>query len=115
LKPKTFRPVLRGLLLTGGLPGYLRAEPRGGQGEASMMEMEPLWWPPSKVAGYYLSRYVATRVAAEPRPPEGAIQIEVDDLDQLLGPPAPAGRVALRSVVRRAGTARNPRKIACKP
>jgi sulfide:quinone oxidoreductase len=86
LTPKPFRPVLRGVLLTGGWPAHLRAELRGDQGEASMMEMEPLWWPPSKVAGYYLSRYVATLVAAEPPPPEGGIQIEVDDLDPLLGP-----------------------------
>jgi hypothetical protein len=46
--------------------------------------MEPLWWPPSKIAGHYLSRYMATLVAAEP-PPEGGIRIEVDDLEPLLG------------------------------
>ena len=86
LTPKPFRPVLRGVLLTGGWPGHLRAELHGDQGEASMMEMEPLWWPPSKVAGYYLSRYVATLIAAVPPPPEGGIRIEVDDLDPLLGP-----------------------------
>ena len=48
-----------------------------------MMDMEPLWWPPSKIAGQYLSRYIATLVAAE-RPPEGGIRIEVDDLEPLL-------------------------------
>jgi len=82
--PEPFRPVLRGLLLTGNTPGYLRAELRGGRGEASEMDMEPLWWPPSKIAGHYLSRYIATLVAAEP-PPEGGIRIEVDDLEPLLG------------------------------
>ena len=76
-------PVLRGLLLTGSTPGCLRAELRGGQGEASELDVEPLWWPPSKIAGYYLSRYIATLVAAEP-PPEGGIRIEVDDLGPLL-------------------------------
>lgn len=86
LTPQPFRPVLRGLLLTGGWPGHLRAELHGDEGKASMMEMEPLWWPPSKVAGYYLSRYVATLVAAEPPPPEGGIQIEIDDLAPLLAP-----------------------------
>lgn len=84
--PRPFRPVLRGVLLTGGWPGHLRAELHGDEGEASMMEMEPLWWPPSKVAGYYLSRYVATLMAAEPPPPGGGIQIEVDDLGPLLAP-----------------------------
>jgi sulfide:quinone oxidoreductase len=83
--PEPLRPVLRGLLLTGSRPGYLRAELRGGQGEASVMDMEPLWWPPSKIAGYYLSRYIATVVAANPPPPEGGIRIEVDDLEPLLG------------------------------
>jgi hypothetical protein len=82
--PEPLRPVLRGLLLTGSRPGYLRAELRGGQGEASVMDMEPLWWPPSKIAGHYLSRYIATLAAAE-RPPEGGIRIEVDDLEALLG------------------------------
>jgi hypothetical protein len=43
--PKPLRPVLRGLLLTGNTPGSLRADLRGGQGEASEMDMEPLWWP----------------------------------------------------------------------
>ena len=81
--PEPLRPVLRGLLLTGNVPGYLQADLRSGQGEASMMDMEPLWWPPSKIAGQYLSRYIATLVAAE-RPPEGGIRIEVDDLEPLL-------------------------------
>jgi sulfide:quinone oxidoreductase len=83
--PEPLRPVLRGLLLTGNTPGYLRADLRGGQGEASEMDMEPLWWPPSKIAGHHLSRYIATLVAAEPPPPEGGIRIEVDDLEALLG------------------------------
>jgi sulfide:quinone oxidoreductase len=82
--PEPFRPVLRGLLLTGNTPAYLRAELRGGQGEASLMDMEPLWWSPSKIAGQYLSRYIVTLVAAQ-RPPEGGIRIEVDDLEPLLG------------------------------
>jgi len=83
--PEPFRPVLRGLLLTGNTPAYVRGELRGGQGEASLMDMEPLWWPPSKIAGHYLSRYIATLVAAE-RPPGGGIRIEVDDLEPLLRP-----------------------------
>ena len=75
-----FRPVLRGMLLTGGAPLYLRAEltPEGGvrstgharaelHGEVSI---RALWWPPGKVAGRYLAPYLATArpsdVAREP-------------------------------------------------
>ncbi|HYH90119.1 MAG TPA: FAD-dependent oxidoreductase [Solirubrobacteraceae bacterium] len=63
--PAPFRPVLRGLLLTGGAPLYLRAELTGDtaptahalRGEASG---RALWWPPGKVAGRYLAPYLGT-------------------------------------------------------
>jgi sulfide:quinone oxidoreductase len=53
-----FRPVLRGRLLTGRGPRYLRhdASGGGGEGEASM---HTLWWPPTKVNGRYLSPWLA--------------------------------------------------------
>ena len=74
-QPAPFRPVLRGVLLTGGAPLYLRAElsaagdvirARGSalaapRGETST---RALWWPPAKVAGRYLGPYLAT---ARPR------------------------------------------------
>ena len=47
--------MLRGLFLTGNMPGYLRAELRGGQGETSVMDMEPLWWLPSKMELFRVS------------------------------------------------------------
>ncbi|MBX5470560.1 MAG: FAD-dependent oxidoreductase [Thermoleophilaceae bacterium] len=78
-----YRPVLRGLLLTGGSPRYLRAEITGGRGEASELDVEPLWWPPGKISGRWLGAYFATLAAAEP-PPHG-IAVEIDDLGQLLG------------------------------
>ena len=75
--------MLRGLLLTGGAPLYLRCEPHRMQrsttvaSEASSREVgvgttfeaggRPLWWPPSKVAGRYLAPYLAT---ARPEPLE---------------------------------------------
>ena len=79
-----FAPVLRGLLLTGGAPLYLRAEldARGERracrrstrlrGEVSS---HALWWPPGKVAGRYLAPYLSTarpgvarrRAAGRPR------------------------------------------------
>ena len=76
LEPRPFRPVLRGLLLTGDGPQYLHGELSGGAGLASV---EPLWWPPAKIVGRYLAPFLAERsgaeAAAEPPPPAG---IEVD-------------------------------------
>jgi sulfide:quinone oxidoreductase len=59
LTPRPFRPVLRGLLLTGGVPRYLRSDPTSGHGNTSEIATEPLWWPPSKVAGRYLAPFLA--------------------------------------------------------
>ena len=63
--PAPFRPVLRGLLLTGGAPLYLRAE-LGGDREPTARTLRgevsgrALWWPPGKVAGRYLAPYLGT-------------------------------------------------------
>jgi sulfide:quinone oxidoreductase len=59
LTPTPFRPVLRALMLTGGPPRYLRAEVSGGRGADEVSE-QALWWPPSKIAGRYLSPYLAS-------------------------------------------------------
>jgi sulfide:quinone oxidoreductase len=82
VEPREFRPVLRGLLLAGGIPSYLRAEITGGRGDASEADVEPLWWPPGKIAGRWLSSYFATLQASEP--PAHGIRIEVDDLTELI-------------------------------
>ncbi len=86
LEPQPFSPVIRGLLLTGGVPVYLRAgagasrhessvaadrdggtEPlrRDGRRVESTSSTSALWWPPSKIAGRYLAPYLAT---ARPMP-----------------------------------------------
>ena len=81
ITPAPFRPVLRGLLITGGAPLYLRAEPqrlprassvaieatplRRTSRDASAAAGQPLWWPPAKVAGRYLAPYLAS-VLPEP-------------------------------------------------
>jgi sulfide:quinone oxidoreductase len=57
--PAPFEPVLRGLLLTGGAPAYLRAEIQGGKGKPAIVDDEPLWWPAGKIAARYLSSYLA--------------------------------------------------------
>ena len=81
ISAKPFTPVLRGLLLTGGAPLYLRAEPqrlpretsvaieatplRHTRRDASAAAGQALWWPPAKIAGRYLGPFLAT---ARPQP-----------------------------------------------
>jgi sulfide:quinone oxidoreductase len=74
--PQPFRPVLRGLLLTGGAPRYLRAEVAGGRGDDWEVSKEALWWPPSKVAGKYLAPYLASHLE-DMNAPAGGIDVEV--------------------------------------
>jgi sulfide:quinone oxidoreductase len=56
--PRPFDPVLRGLLLTGGEPIYLRTE-LSAVGTPSESSTEPLWWPPAKTSARYLTPYLA--------------------------------------------------------
>ena len=60
VEPSPFRPVLRGLLLTGLVPRYLR----GGEPGDSAADTEPLWWPPTKIVGQHLSPFLAARHGA---------------------------------------------------
>lgn len=81
--PEPFRPVLRGLLVTGRESLYLRTElGPGGRREHRLLPTPgtasrgALWWPPAKVAGRHLTRFVAsTTTGLEDRqpgaPPEG--------------------------------------------
>jgi sulfide:quinone oxidoreductase len=55
VRPKPFRPILHGLLLTGGEPQYLQAHLTGGYGDSSVLSWDPLWWPPAKIVGRYLA------------------------------------------------------------
>jgi sulfide:quinone oxidoreductase len=61
VEPEPFRPVLRGMLLTGSTPRYLRAEVSGGRGERWEVSEHALWWPPSKIAARWLAQYLALR------------------------------------------------------
>jgi sulfide:quinone oxidoreductase len=67
LTPQPFRPVLRGLFLGDAAPRYLRSELTGGFGESSLVSLEPLWWPPAKIAGRYLGPALA-ELTGEPVP-----------------------------------------------
>jgi sulfide:quinone oxidoreductase len=56
--PSPIRPMLRAMLLTGIAPIYLRAQ-IAGTGDSFEIAGNPLWWPPSKIAGRYLAPYLA--------------------------------------------------------
>ena len=95
--PRPFSAVIRGLLLTGGAPIYLRAGPGTLRRDASVANerrtpwpagrarvesrssTRPLWWPPSKVAGRYLAPYLASA-----RPMAGGVTAALADY-----PPVP--------------------------
>ena len=62
IDPQPFRPILRGLLLTGGPPRYLQADISGRAGDDSTISGEALWWPPDKLAGRYLAPYLSSQV-----------------------------------------------------
>lgn len=106
-RPAAFRPVLRGLLITGGAPLYLRAEPQR-LARASTVAIEavarnraprtgaasfgePLWWPPAKIAGRYLGPFLARvepdrldrTVLADREPAADAAEAEHDFDDAL--------------------------------
>jgi sulfide:quinone oxidoreductase len=80
--PLVFKPVLRGLLLTGTTPRFLRRELTGGAGETSFAATEPLWWPPAKIVGRHLAPFLAAFAGVEAPPevpvPEGAVEVEVE-------------------------------------
>jgi sulfide:quinone oxidoreductase len=60
LTPMPFRPVLRAMLLTGGDTRYLQHAVAGGDGEGAIATA-PLWYPPAKLAGRYLSQLLLAR------------------------------------------------------
>jgi sulfide:quinone oxidoreductase len=77
IEPERFRPVLRGLLLTGMVPRYLRAEAGTARSE---VDTEPLWWPPAKIVGRHLAPFLAERLGLSDEPPAGgreAVTVEV--------------------------------------
>jgi sulfide:quinone oxidoreductase len=77
LDPLPFRPVLRGMLMTGGQRRWLRA-PAGATPGHSEAALRALWWPPTKIASKYLAPYLMGRDEAEllRAQPEGAHAVE---------------------------------------
>jgi sulfide:quinone oxidoreductase len=62
IEPQPFRPILRGVLLTGGPALYLRADISGGAGDDSIVAGEAMWWPPNKLSGRYIAPYLSSQV-----------------------------------------------------
>ena len=60
VRPSPYRPVLRGIVLTGAQSAFVRSD-TSGHHRRSMAALRPLWWPPAKVAGRYLAPYLAAR------------------------------------------------------
>jgi sulfide:quinone oxidoreductase len=95
VEPRPYRPVLRGLLLTGGAPLYLRSrlgpsgEPQAAETRRARRQLRSavsgraLWWPPGKIAGRYLAPLLATA-----RPPV----LAASPLQDLAGGPPAADR-----------------------
>ena len=75
--PRPFRPVLRGVLLTGGAPHYMRSEV-GDRDQSSAAGPDALWWPPGKIAGRYLAPYLAR---------QNELGSELADLEPVAGEP----------------------------
>jgi sulfide:quinone oxidoreductase len=74
-RPRAFTPVLRGLLLTGMASRFLRSDTHG----QSLIDSEPLWWPPAKIVGRYLSPLLAQHSGQlEPPPPGVGLPVEVE-------------------------------------
>jgi sulfide:quinone oxidoreductase len=76
VQPSPCRPVLRGLLLTGFVPRFLRHE----EGGPSFVDTQPLWWPPGKIVGRYLSPFLAEHLGlatGSQAPPADALPVEV--------------------------------------
>ena len=83
IEPRRFRPVLRGLLLTGREPRFLRREISAVPEHPPVASYEPLWWPPAKIVGHHLAPFLASRVGADEStsagdPPVGAVRLEVE-------------------------------------
>jgi sulfide:quinone oxidoreductase len=62
IEPKPFRPVLRGLLVTGREPLYIRHELDADADDVTVGS-DALWWPPAKIVGRRLSPFLADFVA----------------------------------------------------
>ncbi len=70
IDPAPFHPVLRGQLLTGMFPRYLRLD---ADDPGQTLSTVAPWWPPAKIVGRYLTPFLARQLGlARTGPPAGA-------------------------------------------
>lgn len=104
VEPQPFRPVLRGVVLTGRGRAWIRRDL--GTDDEGSAERHALWWPPTKIAGRYLSPYLAARLedpAEAGAPPPDGQPVELDVEREI-----PAAADALRSAELRTATPGTP-------
>jgi sulfide:quinone oxidoreductase len=76
ITPSPFKPVLRGLLLTGLSPRFMRAEVGS---QESQVDTEPLWWPPAKIVGRHVAPFLAAQLHISQAPPRSdVLEVEVE-------------------------------------
>jgi sulfide:quinone oxidoreductase len=92
VRPATFRPVLRGLLMTGRGPRFLRAEIGP---HRSIIDVEPLWWPPAKIVGRYLAPFLAQQLGIPAEPPAPTTTPSWSRSNSTRRPPRPLPRSAV--------------------
>lgn len=102
VRPEPFRPLLRGLLLTGEEPLYLRHDGARGASQTlgrCAVSSQALWWPPVKVAARHLAPLLA-----EP----GDEPVPLHDLPGFTdaGPPRPENAAEMALTVARADAER---------
>jgi sulfide:quinone oxidoreductase len=78
LTPAPFRPLLRGMLLTGAAPCYFETDLAGHHPGAA--GTTPLWWPPLKVAGRRLAPFLAQQLGMGAPAPSSAPFSSRDEL-----------------------------------
>jgi len=107
-----FRPVMRGMLLTGRAPTWLRASIADGRAADSVTAGNALWWPPSKIAGKRLAPALGAadaETAAEHA--EGGLSVEVE----LQARPAEAPGLKRRAILAHVRGEPKPRLLDFEP
>jgi sulfide:quinone oxidoreductase len=76
--PQPFRPVLRGVLLTGLSPRFMAASLLD---DTSEVDSEPLWWPPAKIVGRYLAPFLAHHMGLSSEAPPDTLAAGASNAD----------------------------------
>ncbi len=95
IEPRPFSPVLQGVLYSGGEPTYMSTRLGADSGPTTTPRSYSLWWPPSKIAGRFLSSYLTLQGAPrapEIRPESDLVPVRVDVAEALASNARTAGR-----------------------